>query len=260
MRKYNLQIILILILILIILFYFLFIYQNQKNMLVEGYRFLNSNKWSDDLKKRFIEYQNTVNNNSHRYNLKVLESQAKPEEVEHLLKTGYWPWSDEIKYLYMDAVFHNKIIKIQPDDALDYAMKIYNENAVKKLLSWNTKEGEFLLYGAYNKDKGKEDLSLTNFDLDASYSLIRCGNTETNKPVMKKYTYFASNGYLLPSESIIENKNIPDELRGFKFYNNVCNPCNVFKDDDNYNCPFIINTKEDKENNISTIWRKLWNI
>jgi hypothetical protein len=232
--KYNLIIFGILILFIL----FLFIYKT--NMLVEGFI---QQHWQDDLVKRFTEFQNTVYKNDYQYNLKILQQQATPEEAEHLLKTGYWPWSDETKYLYMDAVFHNKIIKIEPGIALDYAMKIYNENAVKKLLSWNTKEGQFLLYGALLGNK-----------TDPSYNLIRCDETD-----MKKLTYYASNGYLVPSETIIENKDIPKELPGFNFFKNICNPCNVFKDDGVYDCPFIIQTAS-KEDNISTIWRKLWNI
>lgn len=234
--KYN-----IFILIIILVYYFLFIYPIKEGFI--------QHQWSDDLTNRFLEFQNTINKNDHQYNLKVLQQQATPKEAEHLLKTGYWPWSDETKYLYIDAVSRNKIIKIEPDVALDYAMKVYNENAVKKLLSWNTKEGEFLLYGALLGKKNN-----INLNLDNSYSLIKCDGID-----MKKYTYYASNGYLLPNESIIENRNIPNELPGFKFYKNVCNPCNVFKGDGMYDCPFIINTK-DETDTISTIWRKLWNI
>jgi hypothetical protein len=245
--KYNLIIFGILIFIII----FLFIYQT--NMLVEGFQ---TNKWSDELTNRFLEFQNTINENDHQYNLKVLQQQATSEEAEYLLKNGYWPWSDEIKYLYMDAVSRNKIIKVQPKVALDYAMKVYNENAVKKLLSWNTKEGQFLLYGALLGNKSNHWEEPYN---DASYSLIKCDIT--NKPVMKKLTYYASNGYLLPKENIIENKDIPKELPGFNFFKNVCNPCNVFKGDGVYDCPFLIQTSSKPEwNNITSIWRKLWNI
>jgi hypothetical protein len=165
------------------------------------------------------------------------------------LKTGYWRWSDEIKYLFMDAIFHHKIIKVQPDVALNNAMKIYNENAMKKILSWNADEGLFLLYGVSNR---KNSLDL---DIDSSYSIIKC-DTNNNNSIMKKYTYYASNGYSQPTETIIENKNIPNNIPFFKFYNNICNPCNVFHGDGIYTCPFSIS----ETNSISPIWRKLWNI
>jgi hypothetical protein len=233
--------IIIITIIIISLYFFIFRFPSYEGMQI------NRKSWTPELTKRFLEFQNQ-NQNTYQYNLKVIQSQATPEEVEHLLETGYWPWSDEIKYLYMDAIFHNKIIKVQPDVALENAMKIYNENAVKKLLSWNTNEGQFLLYGYNTKQK------LTDFNYDTSYSIIKCDGIDNS--VMKKYTYYASNGYLQPTETIIDNQNIPNEIDGFQFYNNICNPCNVFVNDGIYNCPFTIN----KDNNISTIWRKLWNI
>jgi hypothetical protein len=88
-----------------------------------------------------------MNKNKTYFDLDILQKQTTPDEVEQLLATGYWPWPDELKKLYIDKVWSSPIIKIDPNIALDYAMKIYNKNAARELLAWNTKEGEFLLYG-----------------------------------------------------------------------------------------------------------------
>jgi hypothetical protein len=232
--KYSYYNILLLILLVLFFYYFFF----HPRTIIEGFT------WSDNLIQRFLKFQATVNDNNHQYNIKVVQDQASPEETEHLLKTGYWPWSNETKYLYMDAVYHNPIIKIEPHVALDYAMKTYNESAAKQLIFWNTNEGKFLLHGAISKHI---DRNIPSENIDNSYNIIKCDYTNKKflEPVMKKFTYYSNNGYSLPSENIIENENIPKELPGFKFTNKVCNPCNVFNEPPDYSCAFKINLNEE---------------
>ena len=112
--------------------------------LVEGFT------WSRNTINKFNVYQDTVNLNANQFNMSVLQEQASEDEAKELLITGYWPWSDDTKKQYIEGVWQNPIIKFQPEAALDYAMKLYNETAAKRLLSWNTKEGKFLLYGGTN--------------------------------------------------------------------------------------------------------------
>jgi hypothetical protein len=110
--------------------------------------------WSRDTVKKFDLYQDTVNLNANQFNISVLQEQASEDEAKELIKTGYWPWSEDTKKQYVEAVWQNPILKFEPGAALDYAMKLYNETAAKRLLSWNTKEGQFLLYGS-NNNNGK---------------------------------------------------------------------------------------------------------
>ena len=105
-------------------------------------------KWSPDLLKRFNLYQQTVFLYSTQFDLDILQKQATPDEAEHLLATGFWPWPDDLKQEYIDKVWSNPIIKFSPQASLNYAMKRYNQNAARELLAWNSKEGHFLLYGA----------------------------------------------------------------------------------------------------------------
>jgi hypothetical protein len=157
-------------------------------------------QWSPDLIKRFNIYQNSVNQNINQYNLTQLQRQASPEEVEELLKTGVWPWPEDLKQLYIKKVSDNPIIKIDPHYALNYAMKLYNKQAVTELLAWNTKEGHLLLYGTHNNIKCSPD------------SVIQKGGTE------------------------IKTEDIPKEIPGFSFVKGSCNPCIAL--DADFSCPF----------------------
>jgi hypothetical protein len=205
------------------------VYKYFNNVVKEG--FDSKVKWSSDLVSRFNAYQDSVNMNNNQMNVAVLQEQVSSEEVEHFLKTGYWTWSEDIKNLYLESVRQNPMIKIDPDYALDYAMKIYNENSVKNLLSWNTKEGQFLLYGGTNKN-----------------NIIKC--SDDANPVLQKTI---ENGGV---KSIL-NIDIENEMPGFTFVNEPCNPCSVLNNKSDYSCPFKLNIKGDNET--SDIWKILWN-
>lgn len=205
--------------------------------IIEGYT--NILAWPDDLIKRFIAYQTTVNRGSNQFDLAILQQQASPEEAETLLETGYWPWPDDLKYDYMDKVWSNPILKIDPAVSLDYTMKIYNQNAATKLMSWNTKEGEFLLYGGKTGDKG---------------SIMCSDDSVMKKTVTNGYNLW--NGFPYTSTTTIENADIPQQMPGFSFVNGPCNPCVALEDD--YSCPFKLNIKGD--DTVTPIWKKLWNI
>ena len=199
-----------------------------------GFQNYNNVKWSPDLIKRFNIYQTTINKNVNQFDLSLLQKQATPEEAEEYLKTGKWEWSDELKDLYIESIWSSPIIKIDPQIALNYAMSIYNKNAATELLAWNTKEGEFLLYG------GKID---PNTSIKCSYD---------NPSVMLKQT------------NKLKPEDIPKEFPGFSFINGPCNPCSVFDDLDKTNsitnnkCPFRLDINGD--NNVSPIWEKIWKL
>jgi hypothetical protein len=204
-----------------------------------GFQNYNNVQWSNDLIKRFNIYQTTINKNVNQFDLSLLQKQATPEEAEEYIKTGKWEWSNELKDLYIETIWSSPIIKIDPQIALDYAMSIYNKNAVTELLAWNTKEGEFLLYG------GKID---PNTSIKCSYD---------NQSVIQKQTFLGTTNNLKPED-------IPKEFPGFSFINGPCNPCSVFDDLDKTNsitnnkCPFKLDINGD--NNVSPIWEKIWKL
>jgi hypothetical protein len=205
--------------------------------------------WSRDLIDRFLTYQKTINQNRNQYDMQILQQQASPLEAEQFLSTGYWPWTQETKQIYSDTTWHNPIIKIDPGYALDYAMKLYNENIAKTLLAWNTKEGTFLIYGG---DLGaSENMHISN--------TIKCADDENKGMEKTTYTgYNLWNGYRNSNTTSVPNEEIPNEMPGFAFVNGPCNPCAAFKSPSDYSCPFTLNVKGD--NKISPIWANLWNI
>ena len=241
--KYSYNIIIfILIFISIIIF-------NMYTKVTDGFE-NNKIKWSPDLIRRFIIYQSSVNKNVNQFDLDQLQRQATPQEAEELIRTGFWPWTDELKNLYIESVLSSPIIKIDPQYALNYAMRIYNKNAVTELLAWNTKEGQFLLYGG--------DLGVTDGMPKNLNNTIKCSN---NNSVMKKKIYTGMNlwnGYMNSTTTIVKPEEIPKEMTGFSFVKGPCDPCSALNSPGDFSCPFRLNVEGD--DSISEPWKKLWNL
>jgi hypothetical protein len=209
--------------------------------------------WSPNLIKQFNIYQTTMNNNENQFDLQLLQKQASPEEVKHLLKTGFWPWSDELKAEYIERVWSNPIIKINPQYALDYAMKLYNQAAVTELLAWNTKEGQFLLYGG--------NLGVSDGMPHDVNNTIKCTTDSKGKAVMQKQVFTKMNLWNGHMDSKITNLNpedIPNEMPGFSFVRGACNPCVALNSPGDFSCPFKLNVEGD--DSISSPWKKLWGL
>jgi len=214
----------------------------NKKVVREGFKGNSGTAWSDDLLNRFASYQNSANDNRNRYNMEVIQQQASPYEAETLIHTGYWPWSDDTKYEYTDAIWHHKIIKINVGNALDYAMKTYNESAIKQLMSWNTKEGQFLLYGSKGKGKGNK------------YDTIKCSTDESNNASMIGIIKKEFKDDYIENSVPISNEDIPLKMSGFSFLKGPFNPCVALHND--YSCPFKLNVKGD--DTTSSVWSRLW--
>lgn len=173
--KYNYKIIILILLVII----FILFNSVTKTYGVSGFQNYYSNiKWSPDLIKRFNIYQQTINLYSTQYDLDILQKQAKPEEAEILLATGFWPWPADLKQEYVDKVWNNTMLKYSPQAALTYAMKIYNQNAARELIAWNSKEGQFLLYGA--------DLGVTEGLPSNVHNTLKCTTDNNGNSVMEK--------------------------------------------------------------------------
>lgn len=228
------NIICISIIVIIILGYIL--YYVKKRGLIEEFT------WSDKSIHKFLRFQDTINYNT-QFNMQMIQEQASEEELQQLLDNGYWPWSKETEKAYLSNISHNTMLKMDPYASMETDKTIYNERAMQQLLGWNTKEGRFLLNGTLN---GNETIKCnTNNE----------GNTLLQKKIFKGYNNW--NGYSNYETTDITNENIPKEVPGFRFINNVCNPCVAL--DNDYTCPFQINTKKEGDK-ISTVWRRLWNV
>ena len=229
----NKRLFLIFILITITFIYYYFGFHEIKNYVVELFTNQNQNNkihpWSDDLRQRFLKYQNTMSRNDYTYNLEMLQQQVTPEEVEEYLKTGYWNWDETLKKLYLDKVQSSTLINLVPEVSLDYAMKMYTPNAVKQLLAWNYKEGEFLLYGA--KDINK--------------NIVKCSGDDES--------FLTSDG-----KNKINDEDIPNMIPGFSFINEPCNPCKNLNLNNDNKCEFKLNIEGDVTT--SEIWKRIWNL
>jgi len=245
--NYNFTFIYFLFIIICILLFNSFI----NTPLYETFSNNNYNKWSQELIDRFLMFQKTNNKNNYQYDMEMVQRQASPQEAEELLRTNKWPWTNETKYLFMENVWKNPIIKINPAIALEDAMKIYNETAMKELLGWNAKEGQFILYGG--------DLGITPGMPDTSRNSIKCisdgkGNYNVQKTIYKSYNTW--NGFKNIETTNVSNQDIPKEMPGFNFVREPCNPCVPLNMPPDYSCPFILNIKGD--NSTSQIWKNFW--
>ena len=213
----------------------------------------NNHVWSPDLIKRFNIYQTTMNKNKTYFDLDTLQKQASTDEVEQLLETGFWPWPDALKNDYIEKVWSSPIIKIDPHYALDYAMRIYNQTAARELLAWNTKEGQFLLYGG---DLGVSDGMPKNV-----HNTIKCSTDSNGNSVMEKKVFTGMNlwnGFMNTTTTTVKPEDIPKEMPGFTFVKNPCNPCVALNSPGDFSCPFKLNVKGD--DSISNPWTSLWQL
>jgi len=246
--KYDYNVLLIILLVISVIIF------NNYTKIKSGFQNNNTtNKWSTELIKKFNIYQTTMSKNKTYYDLDILQKQATPEDVKQLFKTGYWPWPDDLKQDYIDSIWNNTIIKIDPTYALDYAMKTYNQNAARELLAWNTKEGQFLLYGG--------DLGVTDGMPKNIHNTIKCSTDSNNNSVMEKNVFNKMNtwnGYMNNTTTIINPEDIPKEMPGFTFVKSPCNPCIALNSPGDFSCPFKLNVKGD--DSISSPWKSLWGL
>jgi hypothetical protein len=231
---------------------FVILYQayslSSGSLKVEGFE-----AWSPQLKADFVKFENTYNPNF-QFDLNIIQKQASPEEVEYLIKNNKWPWSDSVKSMYKDAIMRNSVISMDPGVALDVAQTIYNEKAVKEMLSWNSKEGAFLLSGV--------TIGHTEGLPDNVNNIVRCGTGDSSGvPVMEKIVnvgYDGINGSMIQNISVVPDADIPGLVPGFKFLKGACNPCLALNDPPDYSCPFSLNVGDG--GGVSTIWQNLWGL
>jgi hypothetical protein len=210
--------------------------------------------WSDELRTQFEEYEKT-NNPNFQFDINIIQKQASPEEVEYLFENNKWPWSDEVKTLYKNALMTNNILSIDPSVGLDMAQAIYNETAAKELLAWNSKEGLFLLTGA--------TIGHTEGLPDDVNNIVRCGIDASGNggAVMQKIVnvgYDGINGAMIKNVTTVPDADIPTLVPGFTFLKGDCNPCVALDDPANYSCPFSLNVGDG--GGVSDIWKDLWGL
>jgi len=276
----NLYYGMILLLIFIIVYRFLTISQNlnQKQRQKEGFT------WNQTSTNQFLEIQKTINPQI-VFNTPEIQKQATQKEVDYFIKQGRWPWSEQVKKLYTESLNNNPYVRTSPEDAIDTISTIYNEKAILQMISWQAKEGQFLLNGVSintNKKNPYEDLpngwgdyAFNSKQISKNNNVIKCGynnnnnekksNTTTNQDEqlsLQEIEYRGNDGILynhVKNITSVDYNNLESLIPGFSFLKGPCNPCENLNNPPNYSCPFELNIRG-TEKGITPIWRYLWNI
>jgi hypothetical protein len=228
--------------------------------------------WSPQSTKDFLLIQNS-NNPRIIFDVNMIQkNQASQEEVDYFNKNGMWPWSQEVISLYKQSVMNNPYIRTLPEDAVNYARLRYNQAAILRLLSYQTKEGQFLLNGVLVRDPSGNKLE----DLPSGFGkfgyhsglighlnddVIKCTSSDADSK-LEKITYTGKGGIFNQQTKKITEVDFNDLenlIPGFTFVNGPCNPCGAINEKPDYSCPFKLNVKN-KPAFISSVWQYLWDV
>lgn len=230
----------------------------QKPYIKEGFT------WTPQSTQNFLQIQNTINRQK-IFDINIQKSQASQEEVNYFNKNEMWPWSQKTIKLYENAIKKNPFIRTLPDDSVNYARTIYNEAAILRILSYQTKEGQFLLNGVIvnnsinNIPSGFGDFALSEEKGD---DIIKCNMKDSNNATLERITYTGKGvifGEQMYKTTPVDYTNLEKEVRGFSFLNKPCNPCGAINKNPDYSCPFKLNLKN-QTSFISEVWQKLWGV
>jgi len=242
------------------------LYRFSHIILKEGF------SWTPDSTQNFLLIQNTINRQK-IFDIDIIKNQASQEELNYFNSNGKWPWSQKTKDLFVEALKKNPFIRTLPEDSLNYTMTIYNEAAILRVLSYQTKEGQFLLNGVLIQDpsgNNMEDLpsGFGNFPYKSgllenkSNDIIKCNMKNPNGATLERIKYTGKGGIFGEQTSIItpvDYNNLENIIPGFTFVNGTCNPCGAINETPDYSCPFKLKVKNNPTT-ISSIWQNLWEV
>jgi hypothetical protein len=226
--------------------------------------------WNKSSQYQFLEIQKTINPDI-VFDVSEVQKQASPEEVDYFIKNGHWKWSKETEKLYIKTLYNNPYVRTDPQTALETMRTIYNENAILQLLSWQSKEGQFLRNGVsirggeINKyqalPNGWGDYAFNSGQISKTDNVIKCGNNKNDDKLSLQQILYMGNGGILYEhvKKIIpvDYNNLEKLIPGFKFLKKPCNPCEAMEDPANYNCPFQLDISG-SDPGVSDIWKYLW--
>lgn len=228
--------------------------------------------WNKDSTQNFLKIQNTINRNIIFDVDLIQQNQASQEEVDYFNKNGMWPWSQNTITLYESALNMNPYVRTYSKDAVNNARTIYNEAAILRILSYQTKEGQFLLNGVLVKDYSskKEELpsGFGDFPYDSglienrTYDIIKCNMDKPNGSYLERIQFTGKGGIYneqTTKKTPVNYENLENVVPGFMFLNGPCNPCGAINEKPDYSCPFRLEVKN-KPTFVSSVWQTLWNI
>jgi hypothetical protein len=219
----------------------------------------------------FLLIQNTINPKI-VFDIEEIKKQANQEEMDYFLENGMWPWSEEVIQLYREAVERNQLIRTYSGDSVNYARKIYNQAAILRILSLETKEGKFLISGVQVNDgvankledlpSGFGDFGYESGLIKHMKPVIKCKIDDNGNGSLEKTVYTGKDGIYGAQTSIeseVDYNNLESEIPGFKFVNGPCDPCKSINGSPEYSCPFRLDV-EKVEPGISSVWQYLWGL
>ena len=229
--------------------------------------------WSKDSTNDFLLLQNTENRNTIFDVDLIQKSQASQQELDYFMKNGMWPWSERTIQLYREAVRSNPFIRTYSGSAVKYVRRIYNEAAILRVLSYQTKEGKFLINGVLVADpSGNQQEEMPNGFGDFPYTsglkedrtldVIKCNMSKPNGASLERIRYTGRGGIYgeqMSTVTPVDYKNLETVIPGFTFLSTPCNPCGAINETPDYSCPFKLNVKNETPF-ISSVWQYLWNI
>ena len=224
--------------------------------------------WSQDSTDKFILLQQTINPDV-VFDTKQIKEQASQEELDYFLKNGMWPWSQEVQDLYKQSLARNPYVRTSPEDAVNQARTIYNETIILEIISWQTKEGLFLLNGVAIKDASGNPLE----DLPSGWGnygyssglighlendVVKCAADASGNYSLEKIRYTGKDGTTgaqTKQTTPVDYNELPNLIPGFKFSGSPCNPCLALNND--YSCPFQLDISGNSTG-VSNVWKYLW--
>jgi hypothetical protein len=225
-----------------------------------------------DMNEDFLRIQSTINRNK-VFDMDIINSQASKEELDYFNKNGKWPWSQEVIKLFEEAINRNPYIKAIPEIATEHARTIYNQAAIIRVLTTQTKEGQFLLNGVLVKDPSGNKMEelpsgFGNFPYESGLlgnrvdDIIKCNMKNDNNPTLERIRYTGKGGIFgeqTQKVTPVDYNDLEKIIPGFTFLNKPCNPCGSMAENPDYSCAYRLRVK-DKPPFISSIWQYLWGI
>ena len=237
--------------------------------------------------KDFLDLQSTINPLKN-FDMGEIGKQASQEELDYYLKHKMWPWSDELKEMYTSAIISNPYVRLEPGLAVDRARVMYNVSIMWQILSWQTKEGQFLLNGVIVKDpsynefpSGFGDFPYSSELVKERHDVIKCDNN--NVLMRTRNVGIDQNGAYITKQFPVDLGTLDKLIPGFTFSTfeksgakpdlhfgstfskggkggkGGCNPCVALDDPPNYSCPFNLDIMNLKPG-VSSVWARLWKI
>jgi hypothetical protein len=194
------------------------------------------------------------------FDINQLKKQASQEELDYFLQNGMWPWSKEVEDMYKEQIDKNSHVRSDPDEAVKYARKIYNQQAILQIISLQTKEGEFLTQGLQLRDTSEYKDGKGTYQYTSQ--LIKPGTNTYVKEFKCGVDGNMEEKQFGMGTKRLDYQELEGIIPGFKFVKNKCNPCVALKDPPEYTCPFTLKLSNEEAElpTTSKIWKYLWNI